>query len=55
MFATVQRVGGRVAVRTHTAETAAAIWDEAEQRIGAGLVVADSRRTSWSPTRAVPV
>lgn len=55
MFATVQRVGGRVAVRTHTAETAAAIWDEAEQRIGAGFVIADARRTKWSPNAPVPV
>lgn len=55
MFATVQRIGGRVAVRTHTAETAAAIWDVAEQRIAAGFVIADSRRTKWSPSTPVPV
>lgn len=55
MFATVQRVGNSVAVRTHTAETAAAIWDVAAQRIAAGFVIADSRRTKWSPNTPVPV
>lgn len=55
MFATVQRAGGGTAVRIHTAETAAAIWDEAEQRIGAGMVVADSRTTEWSRHDPVPV
>lgn len=55
MFATVQRIGESVAVRTHTAETAAAIWDVAEQRIAAGFVIADSRRTKWSPDAPVPV
>lgn len=55
MFATVQRIGGAVAVRTHTAETAAAIWDVAAQRIAAGFVIADSRRTKWSPNAPVPV
>ena len=55
MFATVQRIGDRVAVRTHTAETAAAIWDVAAQRIAAGFVIADSRRTKWSHNAPVPV
>lgn len=55
MFATVQRNGETVAVRTHTAETAAAIWDVAAQRIAAGFVIADSRRTKWSPSTPVPV
>ena len=55
MFATVQRIGDRVAVRTHTAETASAIWDVAAQRIAAGFVIADSRRTKWSPNAPVPV
>lgn len=55
MFATVQRIGESVAVRTHTAETAAAIWDVAAQRIAAGFVIADSRRTKWSPDTPVPV
>ena len=55
MFATVQRIGDAVAVRTHTAETAAAIWDVAAQHIAAGFVVADSRRTKWSPNAPVPV
>ena len=55
MFATVQRIGDAVAVRTHTAETAVAIWDVAAQHIAAGFVVADSRRTKWSPNAPVPV
>lgn len=55
MFATVQRIGDAVAVRTHTAETAAAIWDVAAQRIAAGFVIADSRRTKWSQSAPVPV
>lgn len=55
MFATVQRNGETVAVRTHTAETAAAIWDVAAQRIAAGFVIADTRRTKWSPSTPVPV
>ena len=55
-FATVQRTtSGRVAVRMHTAETSAALWDHAEGRVGAGMVVADRRRTSWSPRTPVPV
>lgn len=53
MFATVNRVGGGVAIRMHTAEDGVAIWDVANQRIGAGLVVADARRTDYS--RLVPV
>ena len=40
MFATVNRIGERVAIRMHTAEDSAAIWDVANQRIGAGMVVA---------------
>ena len=55
MFATVQRTGNSAAVRTHTAETAAAIWDVSAQRIAAGFVIADSRRTKWSPSTPVPV
>lgn len=55
MFATVQRNGETVAVRTHTAETAAAIWDVAAQRIAAGFVIADTCRTKWSPSTPVPV
>lgn len=54
-FATVNRTGGRVAVRMHSAETAVAVWDTAEQRVGAGLVVADIRRTDWSGPAPVPV
>ena len=55
MFATVGRIGSDAAVRFHTAETAAATWDEAAGRIGSGLVLADRRRTPWSPKQAVPV
>lgn len=56
MFATVNRgPAGAPFVRMHTAETACAIWDEAEQRVGAGLAVADVARTAWSPSTPVPV
>ncbi len=55
MFATVQRSGSSATVRMHSAETAAAIWDAAEQRIGAGLVIADMRRRPWSGMRRIPV
>lgn len=55
MFATVGRSGGSTIVRFHTAESAAGLWDEAAGRLGAGLVVADRRRTSWSRTKPVPV
>ncbi len=55
MFATVSRVGGRVSVRMHSAETAVATWDVAGQRVGSGLVIADARRTDWSGPRPVPV
>lgn len=55
MFATVGRVGDRAAVRFHTADTAVATWDSAAGRIGSGLVLADSRRTPWSPRQQVPV
>lgn len=54
-FATVQRVGSSTAIRMHTAETAAAIWDTANQRIGAGFVIADVKRRSWSGLKPVPV
>ncbi len=54
-FATVQRTGGRTRVRMHTAETAAALWDHAEGRVGAGLAVADARRTEWGGSAPVPV
>ncbi len=55
MFATVQRVSNRAVVRMHSAETAVATWDVAEQRVGSGLVVADMRRTDWGGLRPVPV
>lgn len=56
MFATVNRdEGGHARVRMHPADTSAAIWDDYEGRIGSGMVVADSRRTDWSPSTPVPV
>ena len=55
MFATVQRVSNRAVVRMHSAETAVATWDVAEQRVGSGLVVADMRRTDWGGLKPVPV
>ena len=51
MFATVQRTGNSAAVRTHTAETAAAIWDVAAQRIAAGFVIADCAARSGARPR----
>lgn len=54
MFATVGRQGGRTYVRFHTAESSAAIWDDAEGRIGCGMVVAERSLTDWSPRVAVP-
>lgn len=55
MFATVGRAGKGAAVRFHTAETAMATWDSGSGRIGSGLVLADARRTPWSPHEPVPV
>lgn len=55
MFATVGRDAGGAVVRMHTAESAAATWDPVEGRIASGLVVADVRRTPWSPRTPVPV
>lgn len=43
------------AIRFHTAETAAAIWDSSEGRIGSGFVIANIKRTEWSPNTPVPV
>lgn len=54
MFATVNNDEGGVSVRMHPATTSAAIWDTAEGCIGAGFVLADARRTAWSPNRPVP-
>ena len=55
MFATVGRAGKDAAVRFHTADTAMATWDSGSGRIGSGLVLADARRTPWSPHEPVPV
>lgn len=55
MFATVDRRGADAAVRFHTAESAVATWDPVEGRVESGLVMADVRRTEWSPTQPVPV
>ena len=55
MFATVGKMGGRVNVRFHGADSAAGIWDELHGRIGSGFVVADLARTAYSRHRAVPV
>lgn len=55
MFATVNRGFDGVDVRMHTAETSAAIWDTARGQIAAGFVVADAKRTKWSPNNPVPV
>ena len=55
MAATVGKHAGRVIVRFHSAENCAMDWDEGADRIGAGFVVAASRRTPWSGNRKVPV
>lgn len=46
MFATVQRQGQSVAVRMHTADTSAALWDVPNGRVAAGFVVANAARVS---------
>lgn len=55
MFATVNRGPSGATVRFHSADAAAGVWDMAEGRLASGLVVADARRTPWSPDRPVPV
>lgn len=55
MFATVNNVGNSANVRFHSADSGAAIMDVANERMGSGFVIADSRRTRWSPKKAVPV
>lgn len=56
MAATVNRGADRKAhVRYHSAENSAMIWDMWADRLDCGFVVADMRRTPWSPNRAVPV
>lgn len=55
MFATVGRAGTGAVVRFHTADSAVATWDPVQGRVDRGMVVADVRRTEWSPTSPVPV
>lgn len=55
MFGTVGTYNGQTQMRMHTAETATGIWDYEAGRLAAGFVIADSRRTKWSPNKAVPV
>lgn len=58
MFGTVNGVEGKkgtAAVRFHTAETAAGIFDVANSRLASGFAIADMKRTPWSETKAVPV
>ena len=56
MAATVGKgMDGRVMVRYHSAENCAMIWDIWHDRLDCGLVIADMRRTEWSPNVAVPV
>ena len=56
MAATVNKGSdGKVNVRYHSAENCAMIWDMWHDRLDCGLVIADMRRTEWSPNRAVPV
>lgn len=55
MFATVGRAQSGSIVRFHTAETAAATWNAGAARISSGMVIADFKRTSYSPRNPVPV
>lgn len=56
MAATVGKgADGHVYVRYHSAESCAMIWDMWADRLDCGLVIADVKRTEWSPNRAVPV
>lgn len=55
MFGTVNNTDKGVAVRFHTAETAAGIWDVANSRLACGFVIADSKRMHWSNNKPVPV
>ena len=56
MAATVNKgADGSAKVRYHSAENCAMIWDMWSDRLDCGLVVADMRRTEWSPHMAVPV
>lgn len=49
MFATVNSVGGHARVRFHSADSGAAVMDVGRERIGSGFVIADAKRTPWSP------
>lgn len=58
MFGTVNGVEGKkgtAAVRFHTAETAAGIFDVANSRLASGFAIADMKRTLWSENKPVPV
>lgn len=56
MAATVNKgADGMANVRYHSAENSAMIWDMWADRLDCGFVVADMRRTEWSPNKAVPV
>lgn len=54
MAATVSEVRGLAQVRFHSAETCAMVWDNAHERIGYGMVIADARATGWSDGKVVP-
>lgn len=54
MFGTVGSFEGKTIMRMHTAETAAGTWDVARGQLGSGMVIANMRRTSWSPNMPVP-
>lgn len=56
MASTVNKgADGMAKVRYHSAENSAMIWDMWADRLDCGFVVADVRRTKWSPKKAVPV
>ena len=54
MCATIGRNGKSAAVRFHSAESSAMIYDVGNDRLASGLVIADVKRTPWSMNKAVP-
>ena len=54
MCATVGRSGNAAAVRFHSAESSAMIYDVGNDRLASGFVIADRKRMPWSMNKAVP-
>lgn len=55
MFGTIGSYQGKTQMRFHTSETAWGEWDNAAGRLRCGFVIADWKRTYWSPVKPVPV